>query len=554
MDRKANERMATAFEKLFVNIPQLKSEKDWLVWKFQVTHTMQAAGLWDRVTGTANREGAENASAEQKAFYLVLQCIGQKYVPTVMSCETPKDLWDTLTQLFERKTVSNKIYTLMQLYGLRMRKGARILDHLRELDELSDKLAAIGEEVTEVNKVTVLLRSVQESYPTLVTALLARGDDELTLVFVKQALLDEEQRHGKSGSSSGGTDSKGSDSALKTGQKYNRRRRPGACHHCGQKGHYIQNCPELRKDKPKHRVKAAEEYQEDSDAGGDGLFVATMGLKADAKDDVWIIDSGASRHMTFQRNVLKDYKKLENPEPVQLGDGRTVSALGEGKVKIVSQLVRGQKITGWMTDVLYVPKLTSNLFSVHAAALKGNVISFRQKYCWIRNKRRKLIGTGSPLGKLYKLNCVIQKSSAEKAKVAGERKEKSKTDLWHQKLAHVNVKQIHQLVDNSTGIELPSNEKQSFCEACVIGKMHRLPHHPLKEIKSIERLQLVYTDVCGPMQTLSHGGSRYFITFTDDYSRYCKTYFLKRKSEALEKFKEFKRAVENETGLKIKAL
>ena len=274
---------------------------------------------------------------------------------------------------------------------------------------MSDKLAAIGEEVTEVHRVAVVLRSVQDSFPTLVTALLARGDDELTLVFVKQALLDEEQRRGKSSSGSGGADSKGSDSALKTGQKYSRRRRSGACLHCGQKGHFIRNCPELKKDNPKHRAKTAEETQEDSDAGGGELFVATVGLKADAKDDNWIIDSGASRHMTFQRNVLRDYKELDNPESVQLGDGRTVSALGAGKVKVLSQLVRGRKITGWMTDVFYVPQLTSNLFSVHAAALKGNVISFGHKYCWIRNKRRKLIGTGSPLGKLYKLNCVAQK-------------------------------------------------------------------------------------------------------------------------------------------------
>ena len=56
------------------------------------------------------------------------------------------------------------------------------------------------------------------------------------------------------------------------------------------------------------------------------------------------------------------------------------------------------------------------------------------------------------------------------------------------------------------------------------------------------------------MQTQSFGGSSYFITFTDDYSRYCKTYFLRKKSEALEKFKEFKVAVEKETGMSIKAL
>ena len=45
-----------------------------------------------------------------------------------------------------------------------------------------------------------------------------------------------------------------------------------------------------------------------------------------------------------------------------------------------------------------------------------------------------------------------------------------------------------------------------------------------------------------------------FITFTDDYSCYCKTYFMRKKSEAFEKFKEFKEAAENESGLKIKAL
>ena len=62
----------------------------------------------------------------------------------VMNCTKPKDLWDTLSQYFEKKTVSNNIYMLMQLYGLRMGKDTLMQDHIRELDELSDKLAAIG--------------------------------------------------------------------------------------------------------------------------------------------------------------------------------------------------------------------------------------------------------------------------------------------------------------------------------------------------------------------------------------------------------------------------
>ena len=61
----------------------------------------------------------------------------------------------------------------MQLYGLRMKRGTRIQEHLCPLDELSDHLAAIGEAVSGIHKVAVLLRSVLDSYSTLVTALLA---------------------------------------------------------------------------------------------------------------------------------------------------------------------------------------------------------------------------------------------------------------------------------------------------------------------------------------------------------------------------------------------
>ena len=210
--------MATTHDKLLVSISQLKNEKDWLVWKFQVTHALKAADQWDYVTGTANTEGGDYESKKQKAFYSVFQCISQKYVPMVKNCQTPKELWDALCQFFERKTVSNKIYTLMQLYGLRMKRCTQIQDHLCQLDELADQLAAIGEEVSEVHKVTVLLRSVQENYSTLVMALLARGDDELNLMFVKQALLHDEQRRGKH-SESNSSPLNSSDSALNAATK-----------------------------------------------------------------------------------------------------------------------------------------------------------------------------------------------------------------------------------------------------------------------------------------------------------------------------------------------
>ena len=67
-------------------------------------------------------------------------------------------------------------------------------------------------------------------------------------------------------------------------------------------------------------------------------------------------------------------------------------------------------------------------------------------------------------------------------------------------------------------------------------------------------LELVHSDVCGPMSTQARGGYEYFITFIDDYSRFGYVYLMKQKFEAFEKYKEFKAEVENQLGKHIKAI
>ena len=93
--------------------------------------------------------------------------------------------------------------------------------------------------------------------------------------------------------------------------------------------------------------------------------------------------------------------------------------------------------------------------------------------------------------------------------------------------------------------------KLDFCEGCVEGKMSRKPFKPVKGIKSTEKLQIVHSDVCGPMSVESFNGHRYFVTFIDDYSRSVKVYSIKHKSEVLQKFMEFEAAATNKVGRKI---
>ena len=93
-----------------------------------------------------------------------------------------------------------------------------------------------------------------------------------------------------------------------------------------------------------------------------------------------------------------------------------------------------------------------------------------------------MIGNGSPLGKLYKLDCAIQSVTAT---VAGVAECVSMIDLWHQQLAHIYHRQLLQQAEVS---DLQLQGKLNFCEVCVKDECHHLPHRSQKAIKSKEKL------------------------------------------------------------------
>ena len=72
--------------------------------------------------------------------------------------------------------------------------------------------------------------------------------------------------------------------------------------------------------------------------------------------------------------------------------------------------------------------------------------------------------------------------------------------------------------------------------------------------RATDLLEIIHTDVCGPMNVEARGGYCYFLTFTDDLSRYGYIYLMKHKSETFEKFKEFQSEVKNHRNKKIKFL
>ena len=75
---------------------------------------------------------------------------------------------------------------------------------------------------------------------------------------------------------------------------------------------------------------------------------------------------------------------------------------------------------------------------------------------------------------------------------------------------------------------------------------------PYGQVRTKEVLKLVHSDVMGPTETKSRGGSRFFVTFIDDFSRYIVAYYTEIKSEVTYRFVEYKALMENQVSKKIK--
>ena len=151
-----------------------------------------------------------------------------------------------------------------------------------------------------------------------------------------------------------------------------------------------------------------------------------------------------------------------------------------------------------MHNVLYVPKLACNLFSVRAAAAKGNTVKFGNTNCWIRDRNEKLLGMGPLADKLYYLDC--ETITQEHVATASGSRVGNKADLWDQRLGHLNEHQLKVMVSQelAKGMEIPMSMEISFCEKCVERKVSRKTFKSVGEIHSMRRLQRVHSDVCGP--------------------------------------------------------
>nr|GEX16149.1 zinc finger, CCHC-type [Tanacetum cinerariifolium] len=158
-----------------------------------------------------------------------------------------------------------------------------------------------------------------------------------------------------------------------------------------------------------------------------------------------------------------------------------------------------------------------------------------------------------PRDGIFEIN--LYNSCTNESSIYGVSNKRSKLNLdsallWHCRLGHISKKRIEKLQHDGL---LDSSDLRAFekCVSCMSGKMARKPYtHQVERAKDL--LGLIHTDVCGPFKIMSRQGTNYFVTFTDDFSRYGYVYLLKHKHEVFETFKVFQKEVENQLGKTIK--
>ena len=533
-------------------------------WKQTVEYALGLKELADHILPRSDQEQQSSAISAKwskddlKAKAVIGMTLGKEHLELVSECTSAFAMWKTILELFQRKTLLNKLMTRRRFYTAKMVDSENTMSFISRVRQMASDCKALDISIDDKDIAMTVLCGLPEKYEHLIVAIdTATDDDTFTLDFVKSRLLQEDQRM---------RDRSGTrpvpDSALVADQRNERRGRSSfACTHCGRPGHNESRCwdkyPHLRPSRPKPRqagltAQATRDvYSPDSDSEvAICLMAGAQRPEVDlATKASWIVDSGATTHIANDKRLFTSVA-MSTPFSINLGDKSSVQGLGRGTVEMKT-VVKGKRVHCRLENVVYAPTMAFNMVSVRVMCRSGKLTCFDEHRCWTL-KDNKVILEGKLVDDLY---CVVTDTeySTHTTVAAGL---VADVNLWHQRCAHVHVDGIRGMVNHGVveGINKDLKGAVHRCSACVYGKSTRAPIPKERASRVKHVLDLVHTDVCGPFPEPSLGGSLYFVSFVDDHSRYAWVYPIAAKSDVFERLKSWLAMVENQIGRKLKSL
>lgn len=509
-------------------------------WKFDMIAVLESKGLLEYVVGSLVKPelSADNADAVRKwtmedarAESLISVTLDDEHHVLIRSCVSSKEIWDTLVNYREQSPATNKFLCHQQFYEHCFKPDDSISGYLSELTSIVKKLKDLGTELAEETIAAKVINDLPKEYESFRTSwrLGAVGGLKLTFKDLQAQLLVAE----KGVKGNGNSELRGGDALLLRKRDFKKRSK-AECWNCGKTGHIRRNC----KAKKQVNGRASEP------SGNVGLMASSC-----KGDGSWILDSGASAHMSSHREWFSEYRDLDIPVNLTIGNGQTIQAVGTGKihVKVFNGVDWGES---FLSSVLFVPELGAhNLFSVGVVPDKGYSLKFDGSTAALyyhSSDSPMVIAKRSDDEKIYRLVMEVRQPGKGElgclAKVSDLR-------LAHERLGHANMQCIAEMVRNGTlpHVKINSSDLSSFfCEGCAYGKMHKLPAKSSKG-RNGKVGETVHADVVGPMECPSLAGSRFALVLKDELTAYRTVYFLNSKNQVADKIEQYLKDVKRVT-------
>nr|KAE8920242.1 hypothetical protein PF009_g29460 [Phytophthora fragariae] len=258
-----------------------------------------------------------------------------------------------------------------------MESGTRFAVHVDQFKEIVLQMETIGEPLDETRQLVLLLGSLTDEYRMISTVL--ENTPNMTLAYAIQAL---------SGVDASDESSSAQQKAFVAKKSYDKRGFNGKCFYCKKTGHKATEC---------RKKKADEERGQVARETSDYALTATSAM---GKTE-WLVDSGASSHMTSVRDKFVSMKELKTPVRITIADGKKIDAVAMGTV--VLKLMDGTSVT--LSDVLYIPEVEGSLISVAKLVEKDVVAQFSKDKCVFRYGDANVL-EAKRCGNVYKLKTV----------------------------------------------------------------------------------------------------------------------------------------------------
>ena len=528
---------------------------------------------------------------DAQAHALIALSVKRHIVPHIRSCSTSKQAWDTLASLYAVRNEARVAYLRKQLEDVYMAENESVDVYVTRIKDLKEQLANIDEIISNTSLVSTLLKGLPESFQSFATTirLVAKGNtdmyafDEVVSLLLQeeqsrvnrsgliegtQALAISQKGKGKHGSAFGSSKPKPQPPSFTYSSNDGDLQKKKKCKYCRKVGHTIEECRKLVKRNEKKKESGMTISENVSSAKSDEANMAqdywacVVTYHYDASlhskcmvvseiDSDWFFDSGASKHITSCKSFFASLKDAPKGGHVVCANNASYPIIGVGEIELSA--ANGGVVI--LKNVLYVPGIKKNLISVPLIAKAGLHVHFVDDKCMVHDYSNGdvIVMSGTLCNGLYRLDTYKRASLNA---LAVHTSSMAEMELWHARFGHLNFNSLLHLQKKDMVIGLPTLEsiEKHACEGCILGKMHRASFPKDSHTHTTRKLQLVHSDVCGPVKTPSFGKHVYFVTFIDDATRHTWVYPMKAKNEVFSCFKSFLAMAENFSANKLLTL